>query len=81
MSPLNNPPQPTPLAVVFTENLRALLTETGLTQKTLAERAGISENTIGKLLRPQTQVRFETLESIAGVFDVPPHALFERHAK
>lgn len=59
--------------------LRDLIEEHGMTQKELATKAGVRENTISNLLKDNKQgVRFETLARIASVFDLnDPNELFE----
>lgn len=59
--------------------LRDLLEEHGMTQKELAAKAGVRENTISNLLKDNKQgVRFETLARIASVFNLnDPNELFE----
>ena len=59
--------------------LRDLLEEHGMTQKELAAKAGVRENTISDLLKDNKQgIRFETLARIASVFNLnDPNELFE----
>ena len=59
--------------------LRDLLEEHGMTQKELAAKAGVRENTISDLLKDNKQgIRFETLARIASVFNLnEPNELFE----
>jgi hypothetical protein len=59
--------------------LRDLLEEHGMTQKELAAKAGVRENTISDLLKDNKQgIRFETLARIASVFNLNnPNELFE----
>lgn len=59
--------------------LRDLLEEHGMTQKELAIKAGVRENTISDLLKDNKQgIRFETLARIASVFNLnDPNELFE----
>lgn len=59
--------------------LRDLLEEHGMTQKELAAKAGVRENTISDLLKDNKQgIRFETIARIASVFNLnEPNELFE----
>ena len=59
--------------------LRDLLEEHRMTQKELATKAGVRENTMSNLLKDNKQgVRFETLARIASVFNLnDPNELFE----
>lgn len=59
--------------------LRDLLEEHNMTQKELAVKAGVRENTISDLLKDNKQgIRFETLARIASVFNLnDPNELFE----
>lgn len=59
--------------------LRDLLEEHGMTQKELATKADVRENTISDLLKDNKQgIRFETLAKIASVFNLnDPNELFE----
>ena len=59
--------------------LRDLLEEHGMTQKELATKADVRENTISDLLKDNKQgIRFETLARIASVFNLnEPNELFE----
>ena len=59
--------------------LRDLLEEHGMTQKELAAKAGVRENTISDLFKDNKQgIRFETLARIASVFNLnEPNELFE----
>ena len=59
--------------------LRDLIEEHGMTQKELATKAGVRENTISDLLKDNKQgIRFETISRIASVFNLnEPNELFE----
>lgn len=62
------------------ENLRRLRKEKGFTQNELAEKAGISRQSIHYI---ESQVRWPSLEmvsTIAKVLKVPESALFEDHS-
>ena len=51
--------------------IKQLLSERGLTQKTLAEKAGVRGNTISDLMKDdRTAVHFETLEKVAQALEV-----------
>lgn len=52
------------------KRLRKLRDETGLSQKVLAERAGISENTLARLERGEHLIAQETTEKLAKALDV-----------
>lgn len=59
--------------------LRDLLEEHNMTQKELAVKAGVRENTISDLLKDNKQgIRFETLARIASAFNLStPNDIFE----
>lgn len=66
----------TGLKHVLGANVRALRKARGLTQAALSERAAVSPNMIGRIERGETAASFETIETLARVFCVPPGALF-----
>lgn len=58
--------------------LKELRTAAGLSQEQLATAAGIRQATISGLETGQTKrVDFSTIEALATVLEVEPHALFE----
>jgi len=59
--------------------LRDLLEEHNMTQKELAVKAGVRENTISDLLKDNKQgIRFKTLARIASAFNLStPNDIFE----
>ena len=51
--------------------LRELISNCNMTQKEIALKAGIRENTLSDLLKNDTKgIRFSTLEKLANVFDI-----------
>lgn len=51
--------------------IKQLLVKNKMTQKEVAEKAGVRENTIGDLMKDnRTTVHFETLEKVAKVLKV-----------
>ncbi|MEW5727276.1 MAG: helix-turn-helix transcriptional regulator [Pseudomonadota bacterium] len=64
-----------PLRTIFGANVRQLRRQRGLSQATLAERADISVDMVGRIERGQASPSFDTVEAIAGVFSVPATAL------
>ena len=56
--------------MTFGQVLKLLRTESGLTQKELAHKFGISESTVGMYERGQREPAFEMLEAIADYFNV-----------
>ena len=58
------------------QKVRNLRRRAKLTQAELAEKAGLSEETIGAIERRKYSPSVETLQSIAGVFHLELHQLF-----
>ena len=51
--------------------LKELISNSNMTQKEIASKAGIRENTLSDLLKNDKKgIRFSTLEKLANVFDV-----------
>lgn len=55
--------------------IKLLLEKSELTQKELAEKTGISETSISKIMTDQTKPRKETIEQIAEALGVNPKIL------
>lgn len=58
-------------------NIRRFREGAGLTQAELAERAGLSEETIGAIERLKFSPNVETLQKIAAVFNLEAHQLLQ----
>jgi transcriptional regulator with XRE-family HTH domain len=56
--------------------LKEILTEKGVSGKELAEKLGVSENTISFIATGKTQPRFELLEQIANYLNIDIKELF-----
>lgn len=51
--------------------LKELISNSNMTQKEIASKAGIRENTLSDLLKNDKKgIRFSTLEQLANVFDI-----------
>lgn len=51
--------------------LKELISSSNMTQKEIASKAGIRENTLSDLLKNDKKgIRFSTLEKLANVFDI-----------
>ena len=51
--------------------LKELISNSNMTQKEIASKAGIRENTLSDLLKNDKKgIRFSTLEKLANVFDI-----------
>lgn len=62
--------------------LKELRTAAGLSQEQLAAAAGIRQATVSGLETGQTKrVDFATIEALAKILEVEPHALFETAAE
>ena len=62
--------------VVYVGNrLKALRTEQALTQKELANKAGVAPNTVARLERIETEPHMSTLRKLAAALDVAPAGL------
>jgi transcriptional regulator with XRE-family HTH domain len=61
----------------FAERLRELRTDRLLTQRALADRAGIALSTIVNLEKAHTAPRFGTIHKLAEALDVDPHVLLK----
>lgn len=57
------------------ERLRALRTRRVLTQRALAERSGVSLNTINRIEQGRLEPRFSTIHKLAGALGVSPEVL------
>lgn len=66
----------TSLREIFGTNLRALRKLRGLSQASLAEKAEISTDMLGRLERGTASPSFESIETLATVLEVPAGALF-----
>ena len=58
------------------ENIRAIITKTGVKQKTITERSGFSENDFSNLLNGRKLIRSEYIVPIANALGVTPNDLF-----
>jgi DNA-binding Xre family transcriptional regulator len=58
--------------------LADLLRERKITQKELAEKTGLSENAISKLINGTAQIRFDTIDILCGALSILPGDLFVR---
>ena len=52
----------------------------GMSQKELAKKAGVSENTISKLIGRPRQIRLDTIDRLCDALNVEPGELFVRDA-
>jgi putative transcriptional regulator len=50
--------------------LKTVLTEIGMTQKSLAEKLGVSEHTISRICTNDTQPSLKTLRAIAIILEI-----------
>lgn len=64
------------LKILFGATLRQRRKAKGLSQVTLAERAGVSLETVARVERGQSGASFEVVERLAAALDVKPTALF-----
>lgn len=59
------------MAKIVDFKLKELISSSNMTQKEIASKAGIRENTLSDLLKNDKKgIRFSTLEKLANVFDV-----------
>jgi len=70
----------TPFADALAENVRHLMVHHGLTQLTLAKRAGVGQATLSGLLSdepgaPKRNPRADTVDKLADYFDIPAWVL------
>lgn len=65
--------------MIFSERLRALIEENGITQKQLASMLRIPVSTLGGYVQGTSEPDFETLKLIAAHFDVTPDYLLDYH--
>ena len=63
------------IRAIAARNIRRYREEAGLTQAELAERAAVSEETIGAIERLKFSPNVETLQKIAAVFNLEAHEL------
>jgi len=66
----------TEIAKIIGERMRAYRAKAGMSQETLAERAGLHSTYIGQLERGEKNATIESLEKIARVLNVSFEALF-----
>ncbi|MBL8677199.1 MAG: helix-turn-helix transcriptional regulator [Alphaproteobacteria bacterium] len=69
------PKKQTKLRLLLAKNLRELRERKGLSQEKLADKAKIHRTYVGSIERCEYAATIDTLEKIAGVLDVEPHAL------
>jgi len=63
-------------AVVYIgDRLKALRVEQALTQEELADRAGVSTNTVARLERNETEPHMPTVRKLASALGVEPRRL------
>jgi transcriptional regulator with XRE-family HTH domain len=63
-------------AVVYIgDRLKALRIERALTQEELAEKAGVTRNTVARLERGENEPHMPTVRKLAGALGVHPRAL------
>jgi transcriptional regulator with XRE-family HTH domain len=63
-------------AVVYIgDRLKALRVEQALTQEELADRAGVSTNTVARLERNETEPHMPTVRKLAAALEVEPRRL------
>lgn len=65
--------------MIFSERLRSLIEEKGITQKQLATTLHIPVSTLGGYVQGTSEPDFETLKLIASHFDVTPDYLLDFH--
>lgn len=59
------------MAKIVDFKLKELISSSNMTQKEIASKAGIRENTLSDLLKNDKKgIRFSTLEKLANVFDI-----------
>jgi len=58
--------------------LAELLRERKITQKDLAQKTGLSEMAVSKLVKGNAQIRFDTIETLCKVLEIEPGDLFIR---
>jgi len=66
----------TEIAKIIGERIRAYRTKAGMSQETLAERAGLHSTYIGQLERGEKNATLESAEKIARALDVSFETLF-----
>lgn len=66
------------LEAILGANVRALREKQGLTQAQLGERAGVSDQLIGRLERADTQTTLKSVKKVAAALGVDPLDLFSR---
>lgn len=64
------------LKQIFGSNVRQTRKQRGLTVEKLAERVGVSVETIGRVERGETAPSFDSIEQIAAGLEVSPQELF-----
>lgn len=65
----------TPAPEPFAARLRRLLERSGLTAYALAGKAGVSKQTVSKLLRGEQQPSWETVQRLAAALGVSTEAM------
>lgn len=63
-------PQPGRLARVISSNVKALMTQRGVSQQQLAEAIGMPQTSVGKRLRGSTHWTADDIEAVALAFEV-----------
>ena len=61
--------------VYIGDRLKAVRIEQALTQEELADRAGVSTNTVARLERNETEPHMPTVRKLAAALEVHPRAL------
>lgn len=69
------------LVAVFAENVRRRRLELGLSQESLAEKAGVHRTYVGMLERAEKNVTIYNIERLAQALDVEPAFLLRRQRK
>jgi transcriptional regulator with XRE-family HTH domain len=60
---------------IVVRNLRALVERDGVSQQLLAQRAGMQQRTVGRILNGEVAPHLSSLDALAGALDVPAWAL------
>jgi len=69
------------LLAIFSENLRKLRKERGLSQEELAARAGLHRTYVGAVERKEKNITLNNVERLANALGVEPICLFSKGSR
>lgn len=69
-----------PLADTFRDNLRAAMTAKGITQRELADRAGVNAVTVSRIFSGFSEPSLEMCEKLANALNMRPEKTFSKGA-